>query len=203
MAKKTPFDYLTAALWLAIIGSFVRAVWAQDWSNIFVVLMAALLSSVPYVLEKYYEVSISKRLRFGIIGFLFATMILGEVNSFYTQFPWWDIALHLVAGFGLTIIGFAILTSIYPRRNLQVEPYFTSIFAFSFTGMMAALWEVFEFAADAIGVAENKMQTSNTDTMSDIIVALAAALLVCVGGFRYLTHKEKNVAGDMIDNTNI
>jgi hypothetical protein len=203
MPKKTLLDYLTAVLWLLIVGSFSYALWTQDWSNVFVVFMAAALSSVPYVLYKKYQVTIAKRLRFGIIAFLFSTLVLGEVNSFYTQFRWWDIALHFVAGLGLTVIGFAILTSIYPRHDLKVKPYFTSIFAFSFTAMIASLWEVFEFGADALAVTQNAMQNGNTDTMSDIIVSLLAAVIVCVLGFRYITTKEKNVVGDMIVKTKL
>jgi len=202
MHKKTFLDYLTILLWLLIAGSFCYAMWMQDWSNVFVVCMTAVLSGVPYVLEKKYQVTIAKRLRFGIIAFLFSTLVLGEVNSFYTQFPWWDIVLHFVAGLGLTIIGFAILTSIYPHRHLAVKPYFTTIFAFSFTAMVTSLWEVFEFLADTLRVTQEPMQNGNADTMSDIIVALLAALIICVSGFRYIEKKEKDIVGDMIEQTN-
>lgn len=203
MKKIASVEYATLLLWFGMVVSFLYTVWMQEWKNVFVVFMAAFLSGVPYVLEKNFGVTIAKRLRFGIIAFLFATLIIGQVNSFYTQFPWWDTALHFVSGLGLTVIGFAILTSIYPRHNLRIKPYFTSLFAFAFTAMMAALWEVFEFATDTLKLTEGLMQAGNTDTMSDIIVALLAALIVCVGGFRYLTVKERNIVGDMINDTRI
>ena len=67
--------------------------------------------------------------------------------------------------------------------------------------MAAAVWEIYEFLIDMTDLAEGAMQPSNADTMYDLIVALAAAGIVCVFGYRYLKYNEKNLAAEMIDGT--
>ena len=193
---------INTILFLLLIGSVGVAAYNQNWSNAFVIFIAIVLGVAPHVLRKKYDIQLSKKLRSGILLFLFSTIFLGEVYRFYEKFQWWDLALHLVAGFGLTVFGFIILNGIYSQSELKSTPWMTGFFAFSFTGLMAALWEVFEFTVDTF-VESSNMQPSNTDTMQDIIVALFAALVVVFFGVRYLKYREKNLAGEMIESSDV
>ena len=173
----------------------------QNWSNLFVIFIAITLSLVPLYIRRKFHYRISSKLRVSIVGFLFATLFLGEVNHFYDTYVWWDAVLHFSAGLGLTIFGFVILKEIYSQSELRSTPAMTSFFAFSFTGMMVAVWEIYEYVIDTIGWASGNMQPSNADTMNDLILGLFAALIVCVFGYRYLKFNERNLAADMIEGT--
>lgn len=192
---------VAAVLFAILIGATALAIWQQNWSSLFVVGAALGLSAIPYVLHHRYEISISKRMRLGILMFLFGTLFLGEVNHYYEQFQWWDTALHFSAGFGLTLFGFVILKEIYAQSELRSVPIMTTFFAFSFTGMMAAVWEVYEFAIDQFDLAETQMQVNNFDTMIDMIVAMIAALIVSFFGYRSLKMRERNFADKIISGT--
>ncbi len=192
---------ISAGLIFILAAALIYNVWRENWSHVFVIGQAILLSYVPLLLERYYNICISKTLRVGIVAFIFATLFLGEVNSFYDQYSWWDNALHFFAGLGLTLIGFSLLVSIYSKSDLRSTPFLTSFFAFSFMGMMASIWEVYEFIIDQTGLAADLMQGDNTDTMIDIIVAIIGGFIVCIGGYRYLRHREKNIAAKIIEET--
>jgi len=189
-------------LFLLLIGSVGVAVFNQNWSNAFVILIAIGLGVTPHVLRKKYDIQLSQKLSSGILLFLFSTIFLGEVYRFYEKFQWWDLALHVVAGLGLTVFGFIILNGIYSQSDLKSTPLMTAFFAFSFTGLMAALWEVFEFGVDTF-IESSNMQPSNADTMQDIIVALLAALVVVFFGYRYIKYREKNLTGEMIEQSDV
>ena len=191
--------YIGVLLIVALCLSAVYTVWQQNWSNLFVIIQAIILSIIPYVLEYRYDIHISEKLRVGIVAFIFSTLFLGEINHFYDQYYWWDAALHFMAGVGLTLVGFVLLSAIYTMSNLRSTPALTTLFAFSFTAMVASLWEVYEFSIDQLGWAENLMQVNGTETMIDIIVSFVGSLIVCIGGYRYLKRGEKNQAGQILD----
>ena len=198
MDIKSVLNFLLFGI-LAIAAAL--ALFTQNWSNLFVIVVAIALSLVPLYIRKTYNFRISSRLRLCILGFLFATLFLGEVNHFYDTYKWWDAVLHFSAGLGLTIFGFVILKEIYSKSELRSNPAMTAFFAFSFTGMMVAVWEIYEYAIDTIGWASGNMQPSNADTMNDLILGLFAALIVCVFGYRYLRYKERNLAAELIEGT--
>jgi hypothetical protein len=191
-----------AALFVVLFGAGAIALYDQNWSNAFVITVAILLGALPYFLRKKYGIKLSRKLNFGILLFLFSTILLGEVNYFYEKFAWWDMVLHVVAGLGLTVFGFIILNSIYSQSELRSTPGMTAFFAFGFTGMVAVVWEIFEFAVDTL-IESSNMQPSNTDTMQDLIVTLAAALVVTYFGYRHLKYREKNLTGEMIDESDV
>lgn len=194
---------IKGVIFLIIGVSVVTSLFTENWSNLFVVGITLVLSLVPFFLERKYKICFSEKLKFGFVLFIFATLFLGEVNNYYEEIHWWDTALHFTAGLGLTTFGLVLLMEIYNQSELKSVPSMTTFFAFCFTGMMAAVWEVFEFACDYFYFGEPTMQGGLTDTMVDIIVALLAGLIVCFYGFRYLKHRDKNFAGDIIEETSL
>ncbi len=188
----------TGIFFLLAVAAVV-AVWSDNWSNLFLIVVTASLSALPLYLHKKFNIRISAKLRTSILLFLVASLVLGQVNHFYTTYPWWDTMLHFTAGLGLTVFGLVLLRDVYSRGDVSATPSMTPFFAFCFTAMMAVVWEVYEFIIDSLGWSDVIMQASNTDTMYDLIAALVAALIVCVLGFRFLQYNEKNIAGQMID----
>lgn len=192
---------LNGIIFTILTVSAGSALISQNWSNLIVIVMTIVFSLVPLYLYRKFQIRISSRLRVGIIVFLFSTLFLGEVNHFYDTYHWWDAALHFSAGLGLTIFGFVLLKEIYAQSELRSTPAMSSFFAFCFTAMASVVWEIYEFLIDLIDFSDGKMQSSNSDTMVDLIVALGAAFFVCIFGYRYLRYNEKNLAGQMIAGT--
>lgn len=196
--------YWIVAAVVAVLGlTFSWALWQRSWDTMFMTGLVLVLITIPYILDSKYGIKFSSRFRFGLVLFFFATIFLGEVNHYYDTYHWWDSVLHAVAGFGVTIFGFAVLKSIYSQSQLRSVPFMTSLFAFSFSGMVLGLWEIYEFLADILQIGEGKMQPSSEDTMIDLIVGYVAAAVVCVFGYRHLRNNEKNFVASETEETKL
>ena len=156
-----------------------------EWADLFVIIQALIISAIPHFLEKRFKVHTPYVLRTSFILFMFSTLILGEIADLYNTFWWWDIILHSISSAGITLIGFILLSIIYQDKDLKASPLLTSFLAFSFSMSLAVLWEVYEFLIDIFFETDTPMQLGNTDTMTDLIVAIIGALVICFYGYHY------------------
>lgn len=143
-----------------------------------------------------------------IVAFVFAALVAGELWGAYGKFWWWDDVLHTLSGVILGFIGFVLVYFFNARYQMNINPLFVAAFAFSFAVTMAVVWEVFEFAGDALFhsqmqhwadpasvpmIGQAYQGSGLRDTMSDLIVASIGALFT--SAFIYLGYKhEKSTA---------
>lgn len=193
------FTNLIFLLRLIFLGLWLYYVWQQDWTGVFVVMQAIIISFLPYLLDVFYSIRTPFTLRVGIVVFMCFTLILGEVAQFYTLFWWWDLMLHFLASVGLTTIGFISLLVLYRQSDIQLTPFFTTVLAFSFSLASAVLWEIYEFGIDYFLKPDNPMQISNADTMTDLLAMVSGSLLVGVIGYRYIRGDVINPISQVID----
>lgn len=173
-------------------------IWTQDWMNLFIVAQAMLIGFVPFFIKRNFSVHTPYLLRAGIVVFMFATLVLGEMADFYNRFEWWDLILHGIASMGLTLIGFLLLVHSFARKELRSTPFMTTFLAFSISMTFAVIWEVYEFIIDSFFTTDSPMQPSNTDTMTDLMIAIAGAIFVGLGGYRYLKGHKRGVIARLI-----
>lgn len=195
-------QFFTDVIFLLRLGFFavgVYYVWQQDWTGVFLVTQAILISLLPYLLRKFYEIRTPFGLRAGIVVFMCFSLILGETADFYTRFWWWDLMLHFSASVGLTLIGFISLLVLFRQADIRSTPFFTAALAFSFSLAAGVLWEVYEFGIDYFLATDMPMQANNTDTMTDLLAMVFGSLLVGVLGYRYIRGDAINVVSQVID----
>ena len=181
-------------------GLAVFAVANKQWADLFVILQAIAICAIPYFLQKRFSIHTPYVLRTGFILFMFSTLIMGEIADLYNTFWWWDIILHTVSSAGITVIGFILVSIVYRDRDLKAAPLLTSFLVFSFAMCFAALWEVYEFAIDFFFETDTPMQPSNTDTMTDFIVAIIGSLVICFYGYHYLKRQSaKTIIAETIE----
>lgn len=112
----------------------------------------------------------------------------------------WDIEIPRVM---LGALGFSMIAIFNntERIPLNLSPFFIAAFAFCFALAMGALWEIYEFSADALfGTNMQKFalddgtplvgQAALKDTMKDIIVDTLGALVMSVVGYISLKYKK-------------
>ena len=161
-------------------GAWASAVW------LFAIMC---VSGAPIVLAHRLPVRIPAEYDLLAIGFVFASLFLGEFHSYYERFWWWDIALHSTSGLLLGMLGFLLVYVLNEnhRIDLHMRAGFVALFAFAFAVTVGTLWEIFEFAADHFfGLQMQKPMLGDssglTDTMWDLIVdALGAGAISCFG----------------------
>lgn len=189
---------ITLLLQLILLVEAVVALWNQRWFTAFLSGMIMLVTFLPLVFERRFRIRIPPDLQLAAIGFVFASLFLGEIRDYYTRFWWWDMALHSLSGFLLGILGFLLVHIMNEIEdvNVHMKPSFVAFFAFMFALGTGALWEIFEFAMDSlVGTNMQKPMLGDpsglTDTMWDLIVDALGALEISILGWRYLKNPDE------------
>jgi uncharacterized membrane protein YjdF len=189
---------IRALLVLAIAGS----IYELNWLAVFVSALALGLSIVPELIRKRYQITLPRSIQVFIIVFIFAALFLGEMQSFYEKFWWWNSLLHLLSGIALGFSGFLIVYILHKTGRFSASPFLLSIFAFCFAVAIGTLWEIFEFTMDSIlGLDMQKSRNlcatltncdtrlGVVDTMRDLILDALGAFSAVVVGYLYLNNR--------------
>lgn len=140
------------ALRLLVILIMIAQFFNRNFENVFLCLLTLVLFVMPATLERKLNIDLPDTLEIIILLFIFAAEILGEIQSFYTAFPYWDVVLHTLNGFLCAAIGFSLvdLFDRSERFSLTLSPAFMAIVAFCFSMTVGVLWEFFEFFMDQV-----------------------------------------------------
>lgn len=188
-----------AQRWVVLIIALIMAVdlvfilLERQWLNAFLSTLIMTVILAPVVLRERLPVKVPHELQVLALVFMFAALFLGEGRSYYERIWWWDMALHASSGLLLGIFGFLLVYVLNESRNidLHMRPRFVALFAFLFAVAVGALWEIFEFAMDrTFGLNMQKTMLGDpsglTDTMWDLILDAAGALLISSLGWWYM-----------------
>ncbi|KXS54537.1 MAG: hypothetical protein AWU57_1108 [Marinobacter sp. T13-3] len=189
---------ITGFLQLILLTEAILALWGQRWFTAFLTSMIILITFFPVLFERRFRIHIPPELQLAAIGFVFASLFLGEVHGYYSRFWWWDMALHTTSGFLLGILGFLLVHIMNETEKIQLhmKPGFVAFFAFLFSLGVGALWEIFEFAMDSFfGMNMQKPMLGDpsglTDTMWDLVVDALGAVVIAFLGWRYLKRPDQ------------
>lgn len=159
----------------------------------------------PILFRKKLQIELPAEFHLTSVLFIFASLYLGEVQSFYQKLWWWDIALHTSAGLLMGIFGFLMVYLLNESRNVELKmtPGFIAFFAFTFSVTIGTLWELFEFGMDqlfSLNMQKSMLGDPSglTDTMWDMIVNALGAFLISFIGWRYLKKKRSFFVKDWI-----
>lgn len=192
--------YLVVFLRLSIVLGILLELLEALWLNAAIAIGILLLTFVPTHFANRIKVKIPPEFEMMTVGFIFASLFLGEIRDYYNKFWWWDISLHATSGGLLGILGLLLVYVLNetPRVDLHMRPGFVTFFAFCFALSIGTIWEMFEFAMDQFfGMNMQKPMLGDpsglTDTMIDLIVDALGALLVSVAGYLYMRHDNDSI----------
>lgn len=190
--------WLTRIIWIVLLilaaGSLVTA----RWSLAFVSGATLALSMAPVWLARWVDVKVPPSFVAAIVLFVAGTLFLGEVFDFYERFWWWDIAMHGGSAIGFGLIGFVLVFMMFQGDRFAAPPVAVAFFAFCFALAVGVMWEIFEFGMDqTFGL--NMQKSGLLDTMGDLIVDTAGALIGAGSGYLYLKGRGRGGPMTMID----
>ena len=142
-----------------------------------VIPVALLLASLPVLLvERWARVEIPARLQGLYAVLLLGGPYLGSQLGFYAIWTPWDTLVHFYSGF-VVALGIVFALGITGRRyGFSMPPWLAAVMIVAFSGFVALLWEIAEFASDA--VLGTEAQITNFDTMTDLIAGTGSAIIV-------------------------
>jgi hypothetical protein len=181
------------------------------FSNIFLGFLAAVLFSIPWIIESRFKLNIPNYLEIIVLVFLFSAIVLGNIHGFLETVKGYDKLLHIVSGTFISVIGYEIIHffNISKSKETRLSPGILSVFAFCFSITLLVIWEFYEFAVDTIAYNINNDTSRNMqryqwinesliypqpyglmDTMLDLLVGSIGAAVVSILGWRILLHKQ-------------
>lgn len=172
----------------------------------------ALIILIPAIFLKARKIHIPRLIQVIYVLFAFSGLILGDVANFYDKFPWWDSFLHLFCGVLLGSLGFILINTINndDKLNFKLSPIFVCCVSFCFAMTVGAMWEIIEYLMDDwfnLNSQQYMQTTSGTvigdldvaltghaalgDTMKDLMLDFAGALVISVIGFFDIKKRNK------------
>ena len=201
--KPTVVAYIILRLFVLI--ALVAALFRQNYENVFVCVLTLLLYEIPALIERSFKIDLPTTLEVIVLLFIFAAEILGELQSYYVKFPYWDTMLHTVNGFLFAAFGFA-LVDIFNRNqkfSVRMSPLYLAIVAFCFSfssvylnpdgvNIPVVVDNIADTAVNGQSLGINGyLDIGLFDTMKDLIVNFIGAVIFSVIGFIYVKGREK------------
>lgn len=155
-------------------------------------LVVLFFSFLPTIVSKNYRIRLPIEIDFVVTLLLYLHFVLGEYNHFYVKIAWWDILLHLGNSIILGFLGFILAYSLLLTSKMSTKPILASLFALSFSVFVGVLWEIFEFFMDYF-FGFTMQKSGIMDTMTDLMVDTAGAMVVSVAGFFYMKKKKDGI----------
>ena len=142
----TIYIILRVLVILTMVAQFLNG----NFENVFLCVLTLILFTIPSFIERTIRIDIPDTLEIIILLFIFAAEILGEIQAYYVQFPYWDTMLHTLNGFLCAAIGFSLLDILNRDERLafKLSPVYLAVVAFCFSMTIGVLWEFFEFGMD-------------------------------------------------------
>lgn len=132
-----------------VIICMVLEILRGDLNNAFLCFLSLLLFTIPTLIEDKFKIGIPSLLESIIYLFIFSAEILGEINNFYGNIPYWDTILHTINGFLAAGVGFSLIDILNKSsKNIKLSPLYVAIVAFCFSMTIGVLWEFYEYGVD-------------------------------------------------------
>lgn len=158
---------------------------------IFLSVASIAFAFLPFLFFKLVGVAPAYSVVFWTDVFCFFTFSIGMVFHGYTTIPFYDKMMHTVTGFFFGYIGLMLFYLLKPSRKIdRSEAGLVSLFTVSFAMLIAVAWETFEFTINLFlhNDPQRVAETGVNDTMGDILVCLAGALVFAL--CQYLAYKK-------------
>ncbi len=181
---------LTRVMQAALLGLVVYGVVAGEPKAIINGGVTLLITLIPAILERNYELPLDPWLGLWITTAVFLHT-LGSAGL-YTRVFFWDNITHAMSASLIAAAGYTTARAIDLHSDeIHVPKRFIFVYIFVIVLSFGVVWELFEFgldiAADATGLAMPLAQHGLDDTVRDTMFNSLGALIVAVFGQAHLT----------------
>lgn len=212
--RKVLYWVVMSSFILSLVYVPLRVIFDEEYRThtqyglmIFQCVLGMIVINLPNILTKKLKWHIPTFFYVLYMLFLCLSITVGEVAKFYYRVHLWDDLLHLSSSMMLAMLGFSLVDILNEKNTyVKLSPFFVSLFACTFSVSMEALWEIFEFtfdhffgfnmqkyaveSPDGVTILENLVgHAALSDTMTDIIIDFAGAVVISVIG--YISVKRK------------
>ena len=140
-----------------------------DISKILLGIVSILLLIIPIMYEKIKNIEIEKYIKLIYYFFLLISFILGGLFQLYYSTTFFDLFVHGIFGFLLSII---------LGMKLRINTLKNFVLLLSLVIFMGFLWESLEYASDIFMRTDHQEKISGaSDTMTDMLVSMGGVFI--------------------------
>ena len=161
---------------LLMLGMIPYEIYRGGYLFTVLILLAVVISLVPSIVQRNYNIVLPFELDLLITLSIFLHTFMGEGLDFYSKYWLWDKFLHIYGSAVTAVLAFITVYSLHYSRKLRLTLPLIGLFTFTFSMAMGAVWEIGEFAVDAL--FGTQAQKGLMDTMIDLINNLIGGLVV-------------------------
>ncbi|MGQ3413946.1 hypothetical protein ACT4ML_17095 [Natrinema sp. LN54] len=201
LASRLPSQHrqrqLTYLMEIGLIGMLFVGIERGNGGIVINTAVALLVTQLPPLLERDYEIPMDPRLTLWITTAVFlhafgTVGLPGATRTLYSQVWWWDHMTHALSASLVAGVGYATVRAFDEHaEGVHLPGKFIAVFILLFVIAFGVLWEILEFAialsADALGIKAVLTQYGLGDTMLDFVFNSIGGLVVALWGGAYLT----------------
>lgn len=158
---------------------------------------ALALMIAPPVLARTSRMNIPVEIELFFLWWLVSDMTLGRSLDLYEMIPYYDKIIHFGNSGLLAILAFLAIYTLRMTCRIQTGFVLNMVGIFLLTLGAGALWEIAEFASDAVfgqAAQGSPLMTPLEDTMWDLIVDALGGLLGGFFGAWYMRNSRRSLA---------
>lgn len=197
-------------------------------NQILMCVLALVCLNIPLFFRRRLKVRVPDFISIIVYIFVFLHFVLGEIYRFYDHYFLFDKVLHATGGAIIALIGFSVVLSFTRLESgkVKLSPFFLVLFGFCFSLSIEYVWELVEYAVDEISfrlsgfdgaanmqrwkdgvewseeagrfVAVSVRGSGLKDSMTDMIVNIVGALIVCGAALAGIRFRPDWFAGKLL-----
>ena len=177
---------LSWILKLLMIGLLPVEVYYGEYLFAIATVAAIVISIVPSLIQHNYDVTLPFELDLLITLSLFLHTFMGEGLDFYKRLWIWDKILHFYGSAVVGMLAFVTVYTLHYTKKLRLTLPLIAFFTIAIAMAVGGIWEIGEFAVDKLFT--RMTQDSLDDTMWDMILDLAGAVIIAGLGLLYVKY---------------
>ena len=136
---------------ISVILIMIAQIFNRNYENVFLCVLTLILFMLPSIIERRLHIDLPDTLEIVVLLIIYAAEILGEIQAWYLNVPYWDKVVHTTNGFLCAAIGFSLVNILNKDKRvaMSLSPFYVAVTAFCFSMTVGILWEFFERAVDA------------------------------------------------------
>lgn len=165
----------------------------QEFVHVFASCFALILSLIPAMLKRNYQITLPLTLDLLITLSLFFHFA-GEILSGYSKIPHYDTFTHFISGLTVAFLAFIIIYILHVYWDgLIMDKYAMAFLVIFCTIAMGVVWEFIEWISDLLFSTSVQWGYDDTikdlamDTIAGVIVALTGVNMIKKGSFQEMT----------------
>lgn len=186
----------TRGMQLLLLAISIFTLYVGDTKAFVNSFMALLITFIPSLMRRRYDVSLDIGLSLWITSAVFFHA-LGSINltgqNLYTMISWWDHFTHALSASVVAAAGYIALRSVDEYSDeIYVPDKLAFVFILIFVLAFGVIWELIEFGltllSEVLGGETILTQYGLEDTMKDLLFNTGGAVIVGLFGEAYLNN---------------